>query len=307
MKIERVQQIYAEIEKYHITLASDPASLGPKYLHEQIATCRDYINNVSKFLMEVHRERQNLTAEIHTTETVLAMESDNLRATDDRIRNLPHDKDRSAAVNLLLRTQVQKLADKKAQLKDLEFVEAAVRHRHKELRDTMSEIKLQRSLIRDEIDTKSFYGGERDTHEPAPADEIDGADIDALWEAAGKEHKEARARIEGKAKTPEEIEQLPSTEGMFCGVCGEQQYNSPSGCVCKNGHGGAPTVDRQRAEALRDMAELDAEPIPATAAAPDPADEDAAIADFLAEGDHVGAPASDVLADDDFSDILDNV
>lgn len=30
----------------------------------------------------------------------------------------------------------------------------------------------------------------------------------------------------------------------FCGVCGEPQFNSPGGEVCKNGHGGAPTVSR---------------------------------------------------------------
>jgi len=310
MKVERVEQVYAEIAKCHITLSSDPASLGPKYLQDQIATCRDHINNVTKLLMEVHREKHNLTAEIHTAETMLKVESDNLLTNDKRVRDLPNIKDRESAIALLLRTQVQTIADMKARMNNLDFVEKAVRHTHRELRDTMSEIKLQRSLMRDEIDTKSFYGNERESPEPMPDDGLEGADIDALMNAVHEEQKAARAK---HAPESEPVDEPPSTEGMFCGVCGEPQFNCPSGIVCKNGHGDAPTVTQDEAEAIKYMADLDAPPEPPPQpkpAAPPPAlsaSEDAAIDEFLAEGDDIGAPATIIVAEDDFSDILDTV
>lgn len=31
---------------------------------------------------------------------------------------------------------------------------------------------------------------------------------------------------------------------VFCGVCGEPQFQTPSGAACANGHGGAPSVNR---------------------------------------------------------------
>jgi hypothetical protein len=310
MKVERVRQVYTEIERYTITLSADPGALGPKYLQDQIATCRDYINNVSRILMEVHREKHNLAAEIHTSETALNVESDNLRATDERIRNLPHDKDRAAAVNLLLRVRVQALADLRAQLQDLDYMEKAVRHRHRELRDTMAEIKLQRSLIRDEIDTKSFYGGERDTTEPNPDDDLDGADLDAMLGSVHQERADARARILS------ENAEVETETGRVCSLCGEAQFHTPSGWVCASGHGGVPSATPEQIEAFKDLAAMeDSVPPPPPTALPEPpaaepeilsGDLDAAMDSFLAEGDHEGAPKSNIIADD-FADILDNV
>ena len=47
--------------------------------------------------------------------------------------------------------------------KELGFVEKAVRHRHKELDNTMSCIRMQKSLIDTELRTGSYYGDETDT------------------------------------------------------------------------------------------------------------------------------------------------
>ena len=295
MKVERVQQIYGEIERYSITLSSDPASLGPQYLQEQIAACRDHINNVTKLLMEIHREKHNLSAEVHTAETMFRVESDNLLATDKRIRDLPNIKDRESAIALLLRERVRELAELKARLQDLDFIEKAVRHRHHELRDTMAEIKLQRSLIRDELDTKSFYGGERDTPDAPAGDDIGAEDIESLMHAAGSMQAEARARIASPTPKP----------AVFCSVCGELQVNTPSGLACKNGHGAAPSVNAVEAEAIRELTALEGGSSSSTQVMPED-DDDAAMAAFLAEGDDEGAPKSAIVADD-FSDILDNV
>ncbi len=161
MKVERFKAIYDEILEYSIKLAADPASLGPKYLNDQIATCRNYINSVTLVLLELHREKHTLMRAMSGEEDILAIESNELLTNDDRVRRLPSIDDRKAAINVLLRDRVAAIAALKRQIQDLDYVEKAVKHRHRELKDTMAEIKLQRALLRDELDTNAFYGDER--------------------------------------------------------------------------------------------------------------------------------------------------
>lgn len=62
----------------------------------------------------------------------------------------------------------------------------------------------------------------------ASAAHIDDAEIERL--AAG-----LRAMADAK----------PNAIGVACSVCGEWQRNTRSGMVCKNGHGGAPGVNKR--------------------------------------------------------------
>jgi hypothetical protein len=89
-------------------------------------------------------------------------------------------------VGVILREQLSTIANFKAQLQDIDYVEKAVRHRHKELTSTMTEIKLQRSLIRDEMDSGAMYGDERkaDHERPGPGplgdDDINEKELEEL-------------------------------------------------------------------------------------------------------------------------------
>lgn len=163
MKLERIQAIYTELEKYVVQLHPDPRSLGPVYLNDQIATTRNHLNAVSRIQLEVHQEKQYLAREIRAREAALQVSADDLLANDERVRRLPSIEDRKATVSVFLRADKQAIESFKALLQDVEYVEKAVKHRHKELTSTMSEIKLQRSLIRDEIDTGAMYGDERES------------------------------------------------------------------------------------------------------------------------------------------------
>jgi len=162
VKLERIKTIYEELEKYVVQLHPDPRSLGPQYLNDQIATTRNYLNSVSRIQLEVHQEKQYLSREIRAHEAALQVSADDLLANDERVRRLPSIEDRKATVAVFLRSERQVIDNFKALLQDVEFVDKAVKHRHKELTATMSEIKLQRSLIRDEIDTGAMYGDERE-------------------------------------------------------------------------------------------------------------------------------------------------
>ncbi len=161
MKIERVTQIYETIEKFQITLSSDPITLGPKYLQDGIANCRNFLNSVSNLLMEVHIEKQLLRRELNLLLATYNIDAAELLSSDDRVRRLPNIKDREATVKVILRDQLRIISSKTDEMADLDLVEKAIRHRHEELKNTMADIKMQRSLIQTEIDTGAMYGDER--------------------------------------------------------------------------------------------------------------------------------------------------
>ena len=217
MKIERVKVIYDEISQYEIKLVPDPRSLGPAYLQDVIATCRNFLNAVSRLQLEVHREKQDLARSLRAAEAEFTVAFDHALSNDERVRRLPSIEDRKSTVNVMLRPQLDIIAGLKAQLHDLEYVEKAIRHRHKELTSSMGDIKLQRSLIRDEMDSGAMYGDERlpeherHTGKGPLEDTIDMGEIDALFEAdaAARVPVSALSVVETAPETPSEVAPEP--------------------------------------------------------------------------------------------------
>lgn len=196
MNLERVKAIYTEIEKFEIALDPDPVSRGPRYLQGLIATCRNNLNAVSKLMLEVHQEKQYLDRDLRARDAAFQVNFDNLLANDERIRRLPNIEDRKSTAKVFLREEIGCIEALKSEIHDLEYVEKAVRHRHRELAATMNEIKLQKSLIQAEIHTGAMYGDERATPDGAgerssPAGvSIDEAELDALFEAEVRDEKQ---------------------------------------------------------------------------------------------------------------------
>lgn len=162
MELKRIEAIYEQLGKFSVDLSADAWSLGPKHIHDLISTTRGHLNAVSFFLQEILTERQRLDREKHAAEAVFSIESDRLLAENDRVRHMPSIEDRKSTINVLLRDHVQRVSELNAQLLDLGYVEKVVRHRYNELKGTMSDIKVQRALIRDALDTGQFYGDEND-------------------------------------------------------------------------------------------------------------------------------------------------
>lgn len=165
---DRMEEIIVESLKYSITLASDPTSLGPKYLQDQIATCRNYTNHTARLMNEVNKAAMNVDYELRRKETAFKIQADELLSNNAHVRNLPNITDRQAQINLLLRDELRVIEELRNSLKDLSHVEKIVKTTHRELKDTMNEIKLQRSLIRDEYETGRMYGDERPVSVSAP-------------------------------------------------------------------------------------------------------------------------------------------
>jgi len=161
VNLDRVKAIYSELENYEIKLDPDPVSRGPRYLQGLIATCRNHLNSVSRLILEVHQEKQVLDRDLRAQDASFQVSFDNLLANDERIRRLPNIEDRKATAKVFLRDEISGIETLKSEIHDLEYVEKAVRHRHRELSATMGEIKLQKSLISAEIHTGAMYGDER--------------------------------------------------------------------------------------------------------------------------------------------------
>ena len=161
MNLDRVTQIYTALSRYEIELDPDPLTRGPKYLQGVTAQCRNYLNAVSQLMLEVHQEKQILARQLRARETAFQASFDHMLANDERVRRLPNIEDRKSTCRIFLRDDLREIDGIKAQTGDLEFVEKAIRHRHRELTATMNEIKLQKGLVQAELATGAFYGDER--------------------------------------------------------------------------------------------------------------------------------------------------
>jgi hypothetical protein len=177
MKPERVEAIYAELDVLVVELAKDPGALGPQYLQDLISRTRGFLNKTSLFLSEVHREHFVLERELVAFESAYEVSSDELLANDHRVTRLPNIDDRKAMINLILRDERITILKLKTQIRELSFIEKVIKHRHKELDNTMGAVRMQKSLMDTEVRTGAYYGDEnevsRNRGARPPVDDID--------------------------------------------------------------------------------------------------------------------------------------
>lgn len=211
MKPERVKEIYDSLEKLVITLDSDPSARGYKYLQDLIACTRGYLNETSFYLSEVLRERHRLELDLQTEESAFEIRSDELLASDARVSRLPNIDDRKAMINVILGDDRRKIQALKRDLKNLGHVEKVIRHRHKELENSMSAIRLQRSLVETEARTGSYYGDESEASRGKPNShpEFDDDELKSLFDDATKELAAAALTEEVDEAAPDVAQDLP--------------------------------------------------------------------------------------------------
>jgi len=162
MDQSQVDAIYGELESLIIELAPDPFSKGPQYLQDLISKTRGYLNKTSLILQKVLREQHALERNLTALEAAFEVSSDCLLAEDHNVSSLPSIEDRRAKINILLKDEKAEIQKQKKLLRELSFVEKVVKHRHKELDNTMSAIRMQKSLVDSEVHSGSFYGDESD-------------------------------------------------------------------------------------------------------------------------------------------------
>lgn len=180
MQIDRAQEIFVRLRDLFITLPSDASNLGAEYLQEQISICRGYLNEVSMYLQELLEERTMLTVDLEAKESSFAIASDELLAGDPRVKTLPSIADRNAMINTIQSTERKVIDALRMDIRNLGHIEKVIRLRHKELDNTMSALRLQRSLLKDQIRSGAFYGDESEVGRGDPFARMNGDELDRL-------------------------------------------------------------------------------------------------------------------------------
>lgn len=162
MTPEEVQKIYAQIDQYIVELDPNPAARGPRYMMEQISRTRGYLNSCGVLASKLAQQRHRLMTKLNGLQTAFDVGYNELLVNDNRVTRLPAIEDRRAMINMIQRDEYAAIQKVKHALTDVEHVEKAVRHRHRELEATMSAIRLQKSLVDIEVRAGGQYGDERD-------------------------------------------------------------------------------------------------------------------------------------------------
>lgn len=185
----RIETIFDEMGKYVIDLVPDPASMGPSYIQDLVATCRNHLNKVSLVFSELSREKMALSSQLRAHEASYKLEYDSLMATDEHVKRLANIEDRKSTVSHMLRDKQRASHQLKETLHNLEAVYKVVSHRSRELHATMNVIKDQRRMMQTEIQTGAFYGDERvpkpskpysNPNGPMSVDDIGADELDAM-------------------------------------------------------------------------------------------------------------------------------
>lgn len=213
MDQDRIDHIYNTLEGFVIELDPDPVVRGPAYLQDLISKTRGYLNTVSMFTQEVHRETHHLESQLDAQQSAFDIQADELLSNDNRVRNLPAVEDRLAMINLLLSEDRRAIETLKREIKSLNHVAKAIRHRQRELSATMSAIRLQNTLIQAELRTGSFYGDENNASRGnawgkggSMTEDIDASELDGIFDDASKELDDEDER--DSEEEPEVVEEV---------------------------------------------------------------------------------------------------
>jgi len=334
MKLSHIEKMLDRLPELVVELDPNPVSRGPLYLQEIISKVRGMLNETGVYLQEVLRCKSALESQLEAKEVDFQISSDELLANDQRVTHLPAVQDRQAMINVILRDRRKEVLELRKQVNDIGYVERAVRHRHRELESTMSAVRLQRSLIQTELRTGSYFGDEGETSRgegtwgrrpPSKDDDLDESQVSRIFDNLEDEDEDGDEEVVGESvaaedAVEEEVTEDPPAAGgsvaddfglgdedmtprgptLYCSVCGEPQTDTPHGLVCKNGHGGANSVEAPTRRADSDVG-LDETDLP-------DAEGDQDVSNFLGEDPVSTNPVEDVeVEEDDFSDIFDQI
>lgn len=160
MNDQDVDKMFDRLAEMQVDLDYDPIQRGPKFLNNQVAEVRNYTNEVQAFMRGVHKYIRTLERNLRIAEADFEVSYNDLMANDPEIRAMRSlsRADREAAVNSRLVEEQQEIHRLQIDLTDAKHVQTVLKDKLRELREVISAIRLQRDLIKAEIDTGSYWG-----------------------------------------------------------------------------------------------------------------------------------------------------
>lgn len=209
---EQIDRIFERLEEITVQLDPDPIRRGPKYLNKKVAEIRNYMNEVQRFRRVVLQEKRKLNAVLNRKEAQYELKFNDLMANDERVTSKSSKSDREAKADDILRDLKSEIMDLQSELDDAKHVEEVVDSKRRELKDLNRDIRLQKRLIEDEIDTGAMWG--EDNIDGGSGDEIETEDVDIadlLEDPMGEEdadpEEDSLEEDFGEEHDPDEVEE----------------------------------------------------------------------------------------------------
>lgn len=157
---EQLGAILEEIAQFSVELAEDPTSpdLGVRYLNSRVAECRKYLNRVIFYVQTIGKQVKDLTVETRQMELDLELKLAQKLADDELVRKQPSIEDRKALALMLLKSEHDNLAILRVDLLDAFETLKIVKMKHQDLIRTSADIKSQRQLVKDDMDSRLAGG-----------------------------------------------------------------------------------------------------------------------------------------------------
>lgn len=153
---EQIDRMLDECAGYEVDLEEDPTQphLGLRYLQKTLATCRNYTNRTIFYLQQVMRYDKDLKREIKTAELDLEFKIKERLADDVMIRKQPSIEDRKAMATVMYKAEYDILSERKALEVDVEESARLLRMKYNDLQRTSGEVKIQRQMVKDDMEAQ---------------------------------------------------------------------------------------------------------------------------------------------------------
>ena len=154
-------KVIEEIALYSVELVEDPTlpEHGAAYLNKATATCRNYSNRVLYYIQSISSTLRHLRMELKQAEMDLDLKINTALSDNAVVRQQPSIEDRKALANSIHKDENHIIADLRVRILDLEETGKILRMRYTDLQRTMTDIKLQRQIVKDDHEGWMTGGG----------------------------------------------------------------------------------------------------------------------------------------------------
>jgi hypothetical protein len=158
---EDFDRILEEVGPYQVNLEEDPTlpHLKQAYLMQVTAKCRQLQNQVQHYLHKVGQYCSALKREIRYRELDLDLKMSEKIADSPVVKQGSAALDRRSIAVAELATEHSELAERKVALVEAEETYRLLKMKYDLLRQTSNDIRLQRSLVRDDLDERASGNG----------------------------------------------------------------------------------------------------------------------------------------------------
>jgi len=149
---EKMGEMLEEIGSYEVELEPDPTQphLGTRYLQKALSDCRNYMNRVQYYLSQVKMHERSIRTRLKLAESDFELKIAEKLADDVLVRKQSSIEDRKALAMTMLRDEHTYMATLRGELADTEDTAKLIKAKYDHLKGTVADIKMQRSLVRDD-------------------------------------------------------------------------------------------------------------------------------------------------------------